>query len=157
MGAAIKIEQWQIKKMWAISKALGMTRDDLHAMAGADSLTQLNKQEANEVIDRLEKMQGSIYKCHQKASSHKHEQIAGGATAEQQKKVWALMYELQKFDTVPSISTIGERLCGIIRKELYTDCIPKKPFTWIKFEHCDKLIEIIKKYVINAKKKAGVG
>ncbi len=148
------IEPWQIKKMWAISKSLGMTSDDLHSMAGVDSLKELDTRTANDIIARLEGLQGTHAPPKPKTTKV-HREIVGGATDGQQRKVWALMYELEKYDTEPNLSTVGERLCGIIRKELKIDCLPKKPFIWINFETCNKLIEIIKKYVQNEKRKAG--
>lgn len=140
-----EIEQWQIKKMWSISKAIGMTSDDLHAMAGADSLKRLDFSAASDIISRLTTLQGKSY-----APKTERKDTPKGATAEQQGKVWALMYELEKYDATPSQSTVGERLCGIIRKELHTDCLPKNPFIWLGDYDMFRLIEKLKKYIESA-------
>lgn len=58
-----------------------------------------------------------------------------------------MMYELQKRDTAPSAASLGERLCGIIKKELQVDAVPAQPFAWLTFQDGNKLIEVLKKYV----------
>lgn len=122
----------QIKKIYAIGNALGIVErgneeDALHslvaAITGKGSVRALTSSEAQAVINDL-----------------------------QQRKVWALLYELQKADTAPSRATLGQRLCGILKKELHIDALPKEPFAWIDFETCNRLIEILKKYVANAGK-----
>lgn len=150
---AVKIETWQIRKMYAISKALGMDKDDLYALARVESLKELDVKQANEVIANLAKMQGSY--TPPKKETKVYTEVAGMATEGQQRKVWALMYELAKLDTEPSKATIGERLCGIIKKELDTVALPSKPFVWLNYKSTNKLIEVIKKYIANAKKKGG--
>lgn len=157
MGAVKIIQPWQIKKMWAISKALGMDKEDLHAMAGAESLKELSADDANEVLARLEKMQGKYVPpaSASAAPKKKHPAVAGMATEGQQRKVWALMYELAGLDAEPSKVSLGERLCGIIKKELKTSATPEKPFVWLNFKSTNNLIEVLKKYIANAKKKGG--
>ena len=76
----------------------------------------------------------------------------------QQRKVWRLMYQLETLDEKPSSARLGDRLCGIIRKELSVDCVAKQPFRWLTYQQGVKLIEILKKYVANAqRRKDGVG
>lgn len=147
------IQPWQIKKMWAISKALGMEKDDLYALIGADSLHELDMKKANEAISRLNQMQGSYTPT--KTNKKAHTEVSGMATEGQQRKVWALMYQLQEFDSPPSSATLGERLCGIIKKELKISATLEKPFIWLDFKSTNKLIEILKKYISSASKKGG--
>ena len=45
-----------------------------------------------------------------------HPERPGGATDGQQRKVWALMYQLAKEDKEPSAASLGERLCMRKRK-----------------------------------------
>ncbi len=68
----------------------------------------------------------------------------------QQKKIWALMYELAKYDKKPGSVSLGDRLCAIIKKELGTDAIARTPFAWIDFDSGNKLIEVLKGYVKSA-------
>ena len=67
------------------------------------------------------------------------------------------MYQLAKKDKEPSAASLGERLCGIIRKELKVDSTPQQPFIWLDFRACNKLIEVLKGYVNNAKRGGGRG
>ncbi len=154
----------QIRKIYAIGNALGIvergnSEDSLHdlmsSITGKDSLKALTYAEAQAVIRDLEKRQGDAPPSRRKPKTHTEH--PGGATAAQQRKVWALMYELQKCDAEPSAASLGERLCGIIKKELKVDAVPAQPFAWLEFQTCNKLIEVLKKYVANAKKKAGDG
>ena len=71
----------------------------------------------------------------------------------QQKKVWALMYELKKYDSEQSSTPLGKRLAGIIKKELQISSSDKNPMAWITFKDGRKLIEVIKQYIQNAKSK----
>lgn len=153
MTAVKTIQPWQIKKMWAISKALGMEKDDLYALVGADSLHELDMKRANDIINRLNQMQGSYTPA--KKSVKVHTEVSGMATEGQQKKVWALMYQLQGLDKSPNSASLGERLCGIIKKELKATAKPEKPFVWLDFKTTNKLIEILKKYISSASKKGG--
>ncbi len=154
----------QIRKIYAIGNALGIVErgnaeDSLHdlvsSITGKDSLKALTYAEAQAVIRDLEKLQGDAPPPRRKPKAHTER--PGGATEGQQRKVWALMYELQRRDTAPSTALLEERLCGIIRKELKIDAVPVQPFAWLEFQTCSKLIEVLKKYVANAKKKAGDG
>lgn len=153
----------QIRKIYAIGNALGIvergnSEDSLHdlvsSITGKDSLKALTYAEAQVVIRDLEKRQGEASPP-KRRRPRTHTERPGGATEGQQRKVWALMYELQKRDTGPSTASLGERLCGIIKKELRLDANPEQPFAWVTFQACNKLIEVLKKYVANAKKKAG--
>lgn len=156
------IDVQQIKKIYAIGQALGIVErgndsDNLHslvaAMTGKESVKALTYAEAQAVIAELQKRQGAAPLPRYKPKTHTER--PGGATDGQQRKVWALMYELQKHDAAPSTVSLGKRLCGILKKELHIDAIAEKPFAWIDSATCNKLIEILKKYVANSKSKAG--
>ena len=84
---------------------------------------------------------------------HKYESVPGMISEGQQKMVWKLMYQLKEYDLSASASKIGNRLCSIIKKELHTDCSPGQPFKWLSYAQGSKLIEIIKKYVSNARRR----
>ena len=145
------IEQFQIRKIYAIGNALGIkasgSEDELHTLVGGvtgkDSIKSLTYQEACAVIARLEELQGP----------KEHESRPGGVTSGQQKKIWALMYELKKYDEVPNDVQLGDRLCAVIKKEFGADAIAKNPFAWISFEQGNNLIEILKGYVKSARKR----
>ena len=160
------IEQFQIRKIYAIGNALGIkgsgtNEDELHALVegltGKDSIKCLTYKEACVVIARLEELQGRTASSEPKSRrKNMSKDRPGGVTSGQQKKIWALMYELKKYDDVPNDVPLGDRLCAVIKKELHTDATAREPFVWLDFAKGNKLIEILKSYVANAGKKSGV-
>lgn len=155
MNAVKTMEPWQLKKIFAIARTLGIDKDDLHAMAEVDSLKELDSKGANEVLSRLEKMQGGYVPPKASANKTKRTEVAGMATNAQCDKIWALMYSLKSLDNTPVSASLGERVSGIMAKELHLTATEKDPFKWLSFEDAGKIIEIIKQYVRNAKKKGG--
>ena len=136
------VNEQQIKKIFAIGNALGMVErgnreDPLHSLVagitGKASVKALTSAEAQAVISELQQRQGSPPP---RRKSKTYTERPGGATAAQQRKVLALMFALQERDAVPSTASFGQRLCGIIKKELHIDALPKEPFVWITFEDC---------------------
>lgn len=158
------IDTQQIKKIYAIGNALGIVErgnesDNLHAlvaaMTGKSSVKALTYAEAQAVIVDLQKRQGAAPLPRHKPKTRTER--PGGATDGQQRKVWALMYQLAGKDVTPSTASLGERLCGIIKKELKVDSTPQQPFIWLDFKTCNKLIEVLKKYVVHAEKREAGG
>jgi len=103
------INAQQIRKIYAIGNALGIVErgnedDDLHALVsaltGKDSVKALTYTEAQAVIADLQKRQGAAPLPRHKPKTHPER--PGGATDGQQRKVWALMYQLAKKDKEPS-------------------------------------------------------
>nr|DAL54637.1 MAG TPA_asm: Protein of unknown function (DUF1018) [Caudoviricetes sp.] len=156
------IEQFQIRKIYAIGNALGIkasgSEDELHALVGGvtgkDSIKSLTYREACAVIARLEELQCKSASPKPRSTKPKeHKGRPGGVTAGQQKKIWALMYELKKYDEVPNDVQLGDRLCKVIKKEFGADAIAKDPFVWLTFEQGNNLIEILKGYVTSVQRK----
>ncbi len=161
------IEPFQIRKIYAIGSALGIKGsgtdgDELHTLVGGvtgkDSIKSLTYKEACAVIARLEELQGRAASPKPENRKPKeHESRPGGVTSGQQKKIWALMYELKKYDEVPNNVQMGDRLCAVIKKETGADATARKPFAWVTFQQGNNLIEILKGYVASAKReKRGV-
>lgn len=160
------IEHFQIRKIYAIGNALGIVNsgigeDELHTLieglTGKESVKSLTYKEAGAVIARLEELQGrTVSPVTNNRRTKEHKSKPGGVTAGQQKKIWALMYELKKYDKVPNEVQLGDRLCAVIKKELGVDASAKNPFVWVSFEQGNSLIEILKRYAVSAKKKGGV-
>ena len=158
-----RIEQFQVRKIYAIGHAIGIAssgtgEDELHmlvqGMTGKESVKELNYSEACKVITRLEELQGrSVSPKPPGRRKNEYRESPGGITISQQKKVWALMYELKKHDAVANDTALGNRLCRIIKKELHVDATAKEPFAWLDFGQGNNLIEILKKYVESAKRK----
>lgn len=153
---------YQIRKIYAIAGALGMvSRDEddaLHDLVrdvtGKDSVKKLEYAEAFRIIGELEKKQGvnPTPRTNGHGSRPKSKSKPGGASDGQQRKVWALMYQLEKES--PSKAALGDRLCGIIKRELHRDAFAKDPFAWMDYKECNRLVEILKGYVKTATGKA---
>lgn len=161
MGAC---NTYQIRKIYAIAGALGMVSrgedDTLHDLVrdltGKTSVKSLEYTEAFRVIGELEKRQGAnppLSRCRRAARTAKKKLKPGGASDGQQRKVWAQMYQLQQAS--PSKAPLGDRLCGIIKREMHRDAFPKDPFAWMDYKEVNHLIEILKGYVETAQGKAG--
>ncbi|MCM1212929.1 MAG: regulatory protein GemA [Lachnospiraceae bacterium] len=157
------IQQFQIRKIYAMGHALGIVdpgsgEDGLHVLvggvAGKDSVKNLTYAEAAAVIARLEGLQGKAAPpAPSRRKPGEHPGRSGGVTSGQQKKIWALMYELKKYDAEPNSAALGDRLCGIIRKETGMDAVARDPFAWMSSTQGNRLIEILKNYVASAGKK----
>jgi len=159
----------QIQRIYGMGAALNMIdnnhhKDDLlhsliYDITGKDSIKQLDYSEYKKVVaelaQRIKISQLQVPPTTAKAHrTKKYQATAKDMTEGQQRKVWALMYQLIGCDIEPVAATKGERLCGIIKKELHIDARPKEPFIWLGFEDGNKLIEILKAYIRSAERKA---
>ena len=145
-------------KMFALAKEAGMSgeqgNEDLHALVaavcGKESVKELTNSDYAAVIKELQKRAGTsnIYKAKSKGNSK-------GMTEGQERKIWRLMYELEELS--PSSAALGERLCGIIKKEFKIDVTSKNPLVWFSYSDASKMIEVLKRYVSSAEKKARGG
>lgn len=157
------IQQFQVRKIYAIGNALGIVgsgsgEDELHVLVagatGKESIKALTYKEACTVLARLEELQeGAASPKTAEKRPKEHKETPGGVTSSQQKKIWALMYELKKHDAVANDVSLGDRLCKIIKKELKMDATAREPFVWMDFAQGNKLIEILKKYVESAEQR----
>lgn len=154
MGAC---NQYQVRKIYAIANALGMVsrdKDDalhdlIRDMTGKAGVRELEYPEAWRIIGELEKKQGANPNPQRRKPKPRK---PGGASEGQQRKVWALMYQLEAAS--PSKATVGDRLCGIIKRELHRDAFARDPFAWMDYKECNHLVEILKGYVASAQRKA---
>lgn len=149
-----QIERWQIKSIYAMGGSLGLVDrgredDNLHllveASTGKAHISDLSCREASDVIGILKERMRGAYKA---APAKKAP--PSGCTAGQKNKVWYLMYELEKYDEQPSSASLGERLAGIIKRELHIDSSTKDPMRWLSYPQASKLIEKIKRYISTA-------
>lgn len=153
-AATAMIDDRQRRRIYGAARGLGMTNDDLHALAadltGKESLKELTTRESDALIRELQRRQPSAPPAPRARKPRQHPEHPGGPTSEQQRKVWAMMYDLQAMDTEPSSLSLGERLSGIIRKELHVSATARDPFAWLTCEQCSRLIDILDKgYVPN--------
>lgn len=161
----------QTQRIYAMGARLGLVdsknKNDLlhelvYGMTEKSSIRELTEQEYKAVIKELAerlKLQSLDEPPRKPYKTKKYEDSGRGKMSDgQRRKVWRLMYQLEELDAEPSSAKLGDRLCGIIKKELHIDCTSKQPFRWLTFEQGSNLIEKLKKYVANAqRRKDGVG
>ena len=162
---ALKISKSQIHNLYAIAAKMklvesGNKDDEFHSVVysvtGKTSVSSLTGAEFYKVRDRLIEIQGSENQLSSGKVKKKNKEEVNeieGMTQGQTAKVWYLMYEFAKYS--PSHASVGERLKGIIKRQLKMDVDVKKPFVWLTHQQGNTLIEILKKYVANAKSKNG--
>lgn len=157
-AATAMMDDRQRSRIFGAARDLEMDKDDLHELAASltgnmearESLKALTAREAEALIRELQRRQKSAPPPPKARKPRQHPEHPGGPTSEQQCKVWAMMYDLQAMDTEPSSLSLGERLCGIIRKELHVSATARDPFAWLTCEQCSRLIDILDKgYVPN--------
>ena len=162
----IQIEKSQIRDIYALGASLGIVErgchdDALHQLVsgitGKDGVSELSKAEAEQVLTELMNRMRLVNHPITAQRIRKPRDTVGGMTAGQQQKVWYLMYQLRDLDIAPSKATLGERLCGIIKKELDLDAMPKEPFKWMDHTQGRRLIDVLKKYVDNTSRKRARG
>lgn len=157
------ISKDQIKAIYALGGSLGLVEhgsheDNLHLLvestAGKSSVSSLTGDEAAQVLAELKhRMRFCNQEPPASSGAGRHKEKPGGVTADQQRKVWALMYRLRA--SSPSTATLGDRLAGIIRYQLKLDATAKEPFAWMTYRDGWELIEAIKGIVKKAEKKQG--
>ena len=144
----------RFSKIFALAKKAGMSgkqgNEDLHALVnsvcGKDSLKELTDNDYAAVIKELQIRAGTSGDYQKKSKGN-----AKGMTEGQERKIWRLMYELEELS--PSSAALGERLCGIIKKEFKVDATSKNPLAWFSYNDASKMIEILKRYVSSAERK----
>ena len=65
-------------------------------------------------------------------------------SAAQQKKVWFLMFQLEKFDPAPKGVQLRDRLCGLIEKQFGVTAFSSQPFRFLTHTQGNALIEGLK-------------
>ena len=80
----------------------------------------------------------------QKKRARKYEALPGGLSEGQQKKVWYLMYQLEKYDPAPEGVQLRDRLCGLISRQFGVTAFPTQPFRFLSFSQGNALIEGLK-------------
>lgn len=155
----------EIRKVYALGARLGLVEsnnknDALHALVegitGKGSVSKLNAGEYKDVMTELytRLRLSQLEPPPERHSKKRYESNPGKITEGQQRKVWALMYQLAGCDTEPSTASLGERLSGIIKRQFGVDATERQPMKWLSYKQGNQLIEIIKNYIKSAERKA---
>lgn len=135
----------------------GNKKDGLHKFVWQltlkQSIKELTTEEAARVInhlhDNLQAIQSKIPPPPALMSEH------GAITEQQIKKIFGLAYELQGYDKELSKASVRQRVAGVMKKVLETDPpMSGDILKGINFRQGEIIIEELKRYVRNAKRKA---
>lgn len=153
MGA-LEVSKGTVKSIYALGAKLGMVEsgggheDALHmlvqGLTGKESVKELSPAEAATVLTELRRRSVPTGQRRTRRP-RKYEELPGGLSEGQQKKVWYLMYELEKYDPAPAGVQLRDRLCGLIERQFRVTSIPTQPFRFLTFDQGNALIEGLKK------------
>lgn len=163
MGA-LEIDKGAIKRIYALGVQLGMKGsgsghdDALHAMVlgltGKDSIKTLTPAEGQLVERELKRrMAAASPAASKRRYERKYTEVPGGLSAKQQKMIWYLMFQLEKFDPSPKSVQLRDRLCGLIEKQCRITASPADPFRWLRAEQGGDLIEALKSMATRAEER----
>ena len=153
MGA-LEVSKGTVKSIYALGAKLGMVeRSDRHedalhmlvqGLTGKESVKELTPAEAATVLAELRRR--SVPAGQRRTRQpRKYEELPGGLSAGQQKKIWFLMYELEKYDPAPDGVQLRDRLCGLIERQFRVTSFPTQPFRLLTSDQGNALIEGLKK------------
>lgn len=151
MGA-LTVDKGQIQSIYALAAKLDMVKrgsheDSLHILVegvtGKTSIKELTHAEGLVVLQELRK-RSKPAKAAPLKKIRQYTELPGGVTAGQQKLIWYLMFQLEKFDPAPAEVQLRARLCGIIEKQFKVTSFPSQPFRFITMEQGSALIEGLK-------------
>lgn len=160
------LKSQQTQRIYAMGARLGLVEsgnkhdllhDLIYRITNKDSVRELDAKEyksiVKELADRLA-IQSLDEPPRKPYKTQKYKQSGRGKMSDGQcRKVWQLMYQLEKLDEAPSSAQLGDRLCGIIKKEIHIDVSVKQPFRWLTYQQGVTLIEIIKKIIASAQRR----
>lgn len=151
--SALSIKPFQIKIIYTLGNELGIVdrtadidllHEMIHSMTNKEHVSNLTSDEAMDVIKRLRKdMKGPS------RLKHKATHIKGMASEGEIKKIWALIYELKKYDK-PGGSNISapKRLQGFLKKYAEIDDL-----RFLTHDKANGVIEGLKGLIRNERKK----
>ena len=163
MGA-LEIDKGTIKRIYACGAQLGLTgagrgrEDELHALVlgltGKESVRALTPAEGLLVEQELKRrMAAASPAASKRGRKRKYTEAPGGLSAKQQKMIWYLMFQLEKYDPSPEGVQRRDRLCGLIEKQCRITASPADPFRWLRAEQGGDLIEALKSMATRAEEK----
>lgn len=163
MGA-LEIDRGTIKRIYACGAQLGLTgagrgrEDELHALVlgltGKESVKALTPAEGQLVERELKRrMAAASPAASKRGRKRKYTEAPGGLSAKQQKMIWYLMFQLEKYDPSPEGVQLRDRLCGLIEKQCRITASPTDPFRWLRAEQGGDLIEALKSMATRAEER----
>lgn len=148
------------RKLYAVAAELhllehGNPEDPFHLIVyritGKEHVSELNQKEENAVLTELLAYQTNSDDSGSKIRNQKA--VPNMMSPAQQSLAWRLMYQIESYDLKPSAKTLGERLAGVVRKELGMTAFPTEPLKWVNKKNGTILIEALKRYATSAERK----
>lgn len=148
-----------IRRLYAIATKNGLVergnRDDLfhliiYSVTGKTSVKELGNKEIRLVEAEILKRAGDNISGSKIINK---EAVPDMMTPAQQSLAWRLMYQIQSYDLELFDKTVGERLAGVVWKELGITASDTEPLKWVNKKNGNMLIEILKRYVTSAEQK----
>ena len=134
------ISKEQIKNIWGFSKDVGVDKDNLYCMieriSKKDSMRKMTKMQANRLIRELIVMKDNNKKVKNRSSKRRTDTGGNKNTQLQRKKIYSLTAILGWNDN-------NNRINGFVKRMFKVDRIE-----WLSEDDCSKLIEILKKMII---------
>ena len=134
------ISKEQIKNIWGFSKDVGVDKDNLYCMieriSKKDSMRKMTKMQANRLIRELIVMKDNNKKVKNRSSKRRTDTGGNKNTQLQRKKIYSLTAILGWNDN-------NNRINGFVKRMFKVDTIE-----WLSEDDCSKLIEILKKMII---------
>lgn len=165
MKGSQTITKEEIRRIYALGAAAGLLEsgnreDALHyvvqRITGKDSVSALTNSEFRavqaELLEKL-KLKNRTEPLDQRKRKQ-HEETPGGVTAEQQRKIWRLMYQLRVLTIRQAGPHWANGFAGSSANQLHRDCTPEQPFRFLSLADGWRLIEILKGIVGTAGKEA---
>ncbi len=159
MGA---ITKEQVRRIYALGAAAGVLEsgnkdDNLHAIVmrvtGKGSVKDLSDGDFYNVErELLPLLQGKSRRAPLPPAATDNTP-AGRMNKAQQRLAWRYIYRLIELDDKKSKATAGERMVGVIKKELLVDATVEEPFRWLTPYTGGQLIEKLKRYVASAERR----
>jgi hypothetical protein len=149
--AVYMVNNAQKKIIYTLGNELGLVdrmaaRDTLHEMilsiTGKDRVSDLTNNEARMVIDRLKSNMKGASRIEPKPKTENM------ASEREIKKIWALLFELKKYDETGEHASMQKRLRGFLKKYAGIDDV-----RFLTHEKANAVIEGLKGLVRTQKKK----
>ncbi|MDO4720727.1 MAG: DUF1018 domain-containing protein [Peptostreptococcaceae bacterium] len=156
------ITKAQIQKLYALASRVGILEsgnkedpfhDLVYALTKKTSVRSLTDRDyvrvQNELQKRLHRLSAGQKKTEKKETSSRP---AGMMSEQQIGKAWHLLYELIHLSSFRK-ETAGERMVGAVKVLCKVDAEASDPFRWVTAEKGHQLIEGLKRYVQNERRK----
>ncbi|MDE5883989.1 MAG: regulatory protein GemA [Oscillospiraceae bacterium] len=134
----------------------GNPEDPLHqivySITGKTSIKELTNREIYLVESEILSQEYAENSGNSRQKIRNQKAIPNMMSPAQQALAWRLMYQIESYDLKPCNKRIGQRLAGVVRKELDITASDTEPLKWVNLKNGIILIEALKRYAASAEK-----